>query len=66
MSDLILSDGQVSAVVVQPANAFGAGYRAFSYQDYGTGWTAGSANYDIPYTEQQAAEVVEFDYNRLE
>lgn len=65
VSDLILSDGQVSAVVVQPSATYGRGYRALPYYGYDAGWDAGSPYYDLPYTERQVGEAGEFDYERL-
>lgn len=68
VNDLILSDGQVAAVVVQSDAAYGGGYRAYPYYGYdaGYGWDAGSPYYDMPYGEQEAGEVEEFDYDRFE
>lgn len=68
VSDLILRDGQVAAVVVQPDTAYGTGYRAYPYYGYdaGRGWDAGSPYYDMSYDEQEVGEVEEFDYERFE
>jgi sporulation protein YlmC with PRC-barrel domain len=65
VSDLVLSEGQVEAVVVQPTGAYGGvGYRAYPYYGYadGAGWTAGSPYYDMPYREQDVEDMQRFDY----
>ena len=68
VSDLILRDGQVAAVVVQPDAAYGGGYRAYPYYGYGAGygWNAGSPYYDMPYGEQDIGGMEEFDYERFD
>ncbi|SDY89488.1 PRC-barrel domain-containing protein [Citreimonas salinaria] len=68
VSDLILRDGAVAAVVVQPDAAYGAGYRAYPYYGYegGYGWNAGSPFYDMPYDQQEVGEVDVLDYERFE
>lgn len=63
ISDLILRDGQVAAVVVQPDAGYDAGYRAYPYST--TGWDAGSPNYDMPYNSDEVNEVEVFDYERF-
>jgi sporulation protein YlmC with PRC-barrel domain len=65
VNDIILRDGQVAAVVVQPDRAFGTGYRAYPYYGYGTGWDAGAPYYDMPYTREDVGEMEEFEYDRL-
>lgn len=68
VSDLILRDGEVAAVVVQPDAAYGVGYRAYPYYGYdaGYGWDAGSPYYDMPYEATEVIEEEEFDYGRFE
>ncbi len=68
VNDLILQDGQVAAVVVQPNTAFGPGYRAYPYYGYGAGygWGAGSPYYDMPYAAEETGEMEIFDYDRLQ
>jgi sporulation protein YlmC with PRC-barrel domain len=64
VSDVILRDDGVSAVVVNPGVGMGApGYRAYPY--YGRGYMPGSRYYDMPYREGEMAELEEFDYDRL-
>lgn len=68
VSDLILQDGAVEAVVVQPNATYGAvGYRAYPYYGYtdGYGWSAGSPYYDMPYGTEDLGEVETFDYGDL-
>lgn len=65
VSDLILSDGEVSAVVVQPSAGYGMGYRAYPYYGYGYGWDAGSPYYDMPYGEDEIVGIEPFEYDRL-
>jgi sporulation protein YlmC with PRC-barrel domain len=67
VSDLILKDGQVDGVVVQPMGAYGTGYRAYPYAgyDHGWGWDPGSPYYDMPYGMQTRDEVGDFDYDRI-
>jgi len=66
VSDLILRDNQVAAVVIQPRTEYGPGYRAYPYYGYGSGWDAGSPNYDMPYTEDDVRDTERFDYNRFD
>ena len=68
VSDLILQDGAVEAVVVQPNAAYGAvGYRAYPYYGSpdGAGWSAGSPYYDMPYRLEDLGKVETFDYGDL-
>ena len=66
VNDLILQDGEVAAVIVQPRGAFGPGFRAYPYYGYGFGWYAGRPYYDLPYTEDEVSQAEEFDYDRIE
>ena len=65
VNDLILRDGEVAAVVVNPATGYGGGYRAYPYYGYGWGWNAGAPYYDMPYAEEDIGDVEDFDYDRL-
>jgi len=65
VNDIILRDGEVAAVVVQPSRGYGAGYRAYPYYGYSWGWNIGAPYYDLPYTEDEAIGMEEFDYDRL-
>ncbi|EDQ03594.1 hypothetical protein DSM14862_04164 (plasmid) [Sulfitobacter indolifex] len=66
VSDLILRDNKVAAVVVQPRAGYGPGYRAYPYYGYSSGWDAGSSNYDMPYTEDDIRDTEPLDYNRFD
>ncbi len=66
ISDLILRDGEVEAVVVQPRRGYGAGYRAFPYYGPGYGWTAGAPYYDMPYRADDVETMEDLDYDRLD
>lgn len=67
INDLILRNGQVAAVVVQPGAGYGVGYRAYPYRGYGMGgWSAGSPYYDMPYRQGDVGEMEAFEYDRLE
>ena len=66
VSDLILRDNKVAAVVVQPRAGYGPGYRAYPYYGYPYGWNAGSPYYDMPYTEDDILDAEPFDYDRFE
>ena len=65
VNDLILRDGQVAAVVVDPTGTYGTGYRAYPYTGYGRGWTAGTPYYDMPYRADEVGEMEQFDYERI-
>lgn len=67
INDFILLDGEVSAVIVEPApgtNTRG-GYRAYPYYGYGWGWNAGSPYYDMPYTIDEIDSLAELNYDRI-
>lgn len=66
VSDLILRDNKVAAVVVQPRAGYGPGYRAYPYYGYDYGWDAGSPNYDLPYTDDDVRDAEPFDYDRFD
>jgi len=65
VSDLVLRDGQVDAVVVSPSANYGRGYRAYPYYGYGAGWTPGNPNDDMPYGEDEVGEMEPFEYENL-
>lgn len=65
VNDLIIRDGQLAAVVVSPdAGYAGPGYYAYPY--YGYGWAPGTPYYNMPYGEDEVAQVEPLDYDRLE
>jgi sporulation protein YlmC with PRC-barrel domain len=70
ISDVILSEGEIAAVVVQPSAAYGGGYQAYPYYGYGAGvgygYTPGGAYYDLPYGEAEVAEVEPFETERFD
>ena len=50
VDDIIIKDGQISAVAVRPDVTWGApGLHAYPYYGYGYGWYPGYAYYDLPY-----------------
>jgi sporulation protein YlmC with PRC-barrel domain len=68
VSDVVLTDGEVAAVVVQPSFGYPGSYHAYPYHGRGAGygWNAGSPYYDLPYDRQQMSRVGEFDYTLIE
>lgn len=69
VSDVVFSrDGALEAVVVQPDYAgYGMG-GAFAYPFYGQryGWQPGADYYEMPYAEDELADVEPFEYDDLE
>lgn len=68
VNDVIVRDGQVSAVVVEPDTGYGlAGRYAYPYYGYdnGTDWTPGSTYYNMPYSSDEASRTDRFDYEQL-
>ena len=67
INDLILSNGMVTAVVVD-LGARGMGYRAYPYYGRGAGtgnWNAGSAYYDTPYSGDDIDQMDRFELQRI-
>lgn len=63
VNDVIIADGRVQAVVVNPDLAYGRGYYAYPYYSpyyYGYG-----PYYDLPYGEEEVGAVEPFEYERL-
>jgi sporulation protein YlmC with PRC-barrel domain len=63
VNDVIIADGQVQAVVVNPDLAYGRGYYAYPYYSpyyYGYG-----PYYDLPYGEEEVGAAEPFEYERL-
>ncbi|MCK5934136.1 MAG: PRC-barrel domain-containing protein [Fulvimarina manganoxydans] len=54
VDDILISDGKIQAVVVQPGSGTGFtnGRYAYPFYGYGYGWNPGLTNYDMPYGEQ--------------
>lgn len=67
VSDVILENGAVTAVIVQPAFEYGENYRAWPYYGYegGADWDAGSPYYDIEAGEDEISDLADFEYDRL-
>jgi hypothetical protein len=65
VNDIIIRDGQIAAVVVEPDAGYGVtgGYYAYPYRGYGYG--PGSPYYDMPYDQAEVVEADEFEYDRL-
>lgn len=66
--DLIIKDGQLSAVVVSPDVGWSDGAGApFAYPYYGTdyGWHPTMSYYNLPYGRQEVAGLEPFDYDRF-
>lgn len=64
VSDLILHDGKIAAVVVGPDVTWGRpGLYAYPY--YAAGWHPGSEFYDLPYERAEADALEPFDPDRL-
>lgn len=73
VNDLIISDGRVQAVVVNPDLAYGRGYYAYPYYGpygYGAGYGpeygyGTGAYYDLPYREDEIGAMEPFEYEGL-
>lgn len=63
VSDVILKDGKIAATVVEADEAFGGGYYAYPFYGYdaGYGWDPADPYYELPYTEDEVAELDEFE-----
>jgi hypothetical protein len=59
VDDILVQDGQITAVVVRPDVTWGTpGLYAYPYYGYGYGWTPGLGYYDMPY-ERADVEALE-------
>ncbi|GGK41828.1 PRC-barrel domain-containing protein [Salinarimonas ramus] len=73
VNDVIISEGRVQAVVVNPDSTYGRGYYAYPYYGpygygagYGTGMGYGTGTYyDLPYREDEMGEMTPFEYEGL-
>ncbi|MBP0438339.1 PRC-barrel domain-containing protein [Tianweitania sediminis] len=62
VDDLIIQNGQVSAVIVRPDVGFGArGSYAYPFYGYNYGWRPGATTYDLPYTRADVAGLQPYD-----
>lgn len=66
VSDVLIQDDRVAAVIVEPRGAYGPGYYAYPYYGYGYGWTPGTEYYDLPYGEEEVREQERFEYTEIE
>jgi sporulation protein YlmC with PRC-barrel domain len=64
--DVMIQDGSIAAVVVNPDVGYGAPGYYTAYPYYGYAYRPGGRYYDMPYTEGDVAEMEEFDYERIE
>jgi sporulation protein YlmC with PRC-barrel domain len=62
--DLIVQDGRLQAVVVNPSTGYGvAGPYAYPY--YGYGWNPGGIYYDMPYEQEEVIAADRVEYERF-
>lgn len=66
VSDMIVRDGRVAAVIVTPDVTWDtAGYRAYPWTAETTGWRPADRYYDLPYSRDEVANAQVFDYDEL-
>jgi len=66
VDDLIFREGRLESVVIRPDVGYGdAGYYAYPYHGYDYGWHPGYDYYQLPYTEEEAADLEPFEYDEL-
>lgn len=65
VDDIIVKNDQVAAVVVSPDAGWGTGPYAYPYYGYGYGWRPTAPYYDLPYTEEEVADLETFDEDRI-
>jgi sporulation protein YlmC with PRC-barrel domain len=63
VNDVIIAEGRVQAVVVNPDLAYGRGYYAYPY--YSPSYYGYGPYYDLPYGEDEVGAVEPFEYERL-
>lgn len=63
---LISRDGEIQAVVVESAEAFGGETYAYPFDGYGYGWQPGAIGWEIPYDEQQATGIEPFNTDQFD
>lgn len=66
VNDLVIRDGQLQAVVVNPDTGYGMTPGGYAYPYYGWGWNVGRPYYDMPYGADDVADVGALDYERFE
>lgn len=65
VNDLVIRDGQLAAVVVNPSPGYGLGDPYYAYPYYGYARGPG-AYYDMPYGEEDVAQAEPFEYDAFE
>lgn len=67
VNDVIIRDGEIAAVVVNPATGYGTpGYYAYPYYGRGYGFEPGAPYYDTQYTQDEIGDLEPFEYGRME
>jgi len=64
--DVIIKDGKIAAVVVNPDIGYGAPGYYTAYPYYGDNYQPGGRYYDLPYTPGDVAGMDEFEYEQIE
>jgi sporulation protein YlmC with PRC-barrel domain len=64
--DVMIKDGEIAAVIVNPDIGYGAPGYYTAYPYYGNRYEPGSRYYDMPYTPQDIADMSEFDYEEVQ
>lgn len=64
--DVMIKDGSIAAVVVNPDVGYGQPGYYTAYPYYGMGYRPGDRYYDMPYTERDIEDMQEFEYDRVE
>ncbi|MAM00043.1 MAG: hypothetical protein CL583_16505 [Alteromonadaceae bacterium] len=59
-------DGKIEAVIVESASTYGAGTYAYPFYGYDYGWNPGYDAYELPYEENEVADLDIFDYNEFD
>ncbi len=66
VSDVLLRDDRIAAVLVQPDVGYGVtGYRAYPWYGRGAGWRPGSPYDDLPYDREEVAGMGAFDRGEM-
>lgn len=66
VSDMIIRDGKIAAVVVTPDVSWDvAGNRAYAWTSADTGWRPANRYYDLPHTRDEAVEARVFNYEAM-
>lgn len=66
VSDMIIRDGEIAAVIVTPDVTWdSAGYRAYPWAVGPTGWRPADRYYNLPYDREEVMNAQVFDYDEL-